>query len=128
MKIRFLKINRRYLYPFSCEDISVSIFPTVCFRSFFTASFWSRIWFYSLILVDIWSILVGSTPCFSASTLSLTWHCQTTLLLGNCPLLNLLQLQIRGRFVHMIWPGIWWVLPQPSSVSSYQVYFSKIEH
>lgn len=90
VKIRFLKINRRYLYPFSCEDISASIFPTVCFRSFFILplliSFVSD--FILWILVDIWSILVdwpgfqhlllvwpGTVKllCFWVTVLSLTY-------------------------------------------------------
>ena len=57
--IRFLKINRCHLYPFSFEDTSASIFHTVCFRCFFILQPLISVvsGFILWILVDIWSIL-----------------------------------------------------------------------
>ena len=59
VRIRFLKISRCHLYPFSFEDTAASIFPTVCFRYFFILQPLISVVsdFILWILVDIWSIL-----------------------------------------------------------------------
>lgn len=128
VRIRFLKINRCHLYPFSFEDTSASIFPTVCFRCFFLLQSLISVVsdFILWILVDIWSIL-DDWPGFQH--LPLVWPGTVKLLCFwvTVPLLNLLQLHTRGGL--FIWSDqASRVLFQPSSMSSCQVYFSDIEY